>query len=336
MDKKVGTDKRVLKTSVTKLKDKISKADINSCDAENLELFKSKIEKINFEMEELFKTILANCKEEEIDSFLDEKEEIQETVDEMHLVIKKEIAQRSKSSVISCSSKPEVTEVKLPTIGLPSFSGRIEEWLSFRDLFTASVENNKSLSPAQKLQYLKLSCKGDASKIIQSIPLEDSKYAIAWDLLKERFSNKRELIYTQIKKIISLPNVNSESTSSILNIVDTLNESVRSFEILDQKVSGFSETLIIYLILQKLDQNIKIWWERQLKVDELPTLEKLTDFLKDFARSLQSSKTNFGFKKNINHSKITTMTAAVVNFDCKYCNSKNHKIYKPTEVISLF
>lgn len=52
--------------------------------------------------------------------------------------------------------------------------------LSFKDLFNESMHNNANLSPAQKLQYFKLSCPRDELKIIKSIPTEDSKYKVVW------------------------------------------------------------------------------------------------------------------------------------------------------------
>ncbi|GFY56265.1 DUF1758 domain-containing protein [Trichonephila inaurata madagascariensis] len=64
------------------------------------------------------------------------------------------------------------TEIKLPILSLPTFSGVIDEWLTFSDLFQAAV-TNQNLTGAQKLQYLKRVLKGDAQKIVQSLPITD-------------------------------------------------------------------------------------------------------------------------------------------------------------------
>lgn len=58
-----------------------------------------------------------------------------------------------------------------------------------------------------------------------------------------------------------------DTPTAILNLVDMTNKCLQSFNILDQKISGFSETFLMYLILQKLDHGIKFWWEQQLKSD---------------------------------------------------------------------
>ncbi|GFY41240.1 DUF1758 domain-containing protein [Trichonephila inaurata madagascariensis] len=73
--------------------------------------------------------------------------------------------QDSSQSLVSARS----AEMKLPTLSLPIFSGVTEEWLAFSDLFEAAVSNNKKLTGAQKLQYLKGSLKSDALKIINSL-----------------------------------------------------------------------------------------------------------------------------------------------------------------------
>ncbi|GFT09915.1 DUF1758 domain-containing protein [Nephila pilipes] len=42
----------------------------------------------------------------------------------------------------NCSS----TNSKLPRLNIPQFSGKYTDWLAFKDLYVASVHNNKSLS----------------------------------------------------------------------------------------------------------------------------------------------------------------------------------------------
>ncbi|GFT47216.1 DUF1758 domain-containing protein [Trichonephila clavipes] len=74
------------------------------------------------------------------------------------------------------------TEIKLPTLSLP-FSGVIDEWLTFSDLFQAAVTNHQNLTGAQKLQYLKGVLKGDAQKIVQSLPITDGFHSNSQVLL---------------------------------------------------------------------------------------------------------------------------------------------------------
>jgi hypothetical protein len=54
--------------------------------------------------------------------------------------------------------------VKLPNIDLPKFDGNYERWIPFRDLFEFLIASNLTLSPAQKLHYLRVSVNWGSSK----------------------------------------------------------------------------------------------------------------------------------------------------------------------------
>jgi hypothetical protein len=59
--------------------------------------------------------------------------------------------------------------VKLPTIALPKFEGKYEEWLSFEDSFKALVHNNTKIQTVQKFNYLKSCLIGSAAQVIHSL-----------------------------------------------------------------------------------------------------------------------------------------------------------------------
>ncbi|KHJ97653.1 zinc knuckle [Oesophagostomum dentatum] len=67
---------------------------------------------------------------------------------------------------LTTSSALYEQHVKLPTFELPEFSGDVDAFPEFWDLFSAAVHTNLSLPPAHKFLYLKSSLKGTASSII--------------------------------------------------------------------------------------------------------------------------------------------------------------------------
>ncbi|OXA41427.1 hypothetical protein Fcan01_23891 [Folsomia candida] len=77
-------------------------------------------------------------------------------------------------------SPTAIQQIRLPNLDLKTFDGSLLEWTSFRDIFTASVHNNTTISKGQKLTYLKSLLKGEAAKLIQSMVLSDANYDIAW------------------------------------------------------------------------------------------------------------------------------------------------------------
>ncbi|XP_055584992.1 uncharacterized protein LOC129737855 [Uranotaenia lowii] len=63
------------------------------------------------------------------------------------------------------------SRVKLPEIRLPSFSGKLREWISFRDSFQSLIHNNDQLAPIEKFSYLRSSLSGEALEEVLSIEL---------------------------------------------------------------------------------------------------------------------------------------------------------------------
>ncbi|GBL98544.1 hypothetical protein AVEN_139957-1 [Araneus ventricosus] len=120
----------------------------------------------------LFDSIFVTCKLEELDDFIKEKETIEDSIDELRLNVNRKMyitdPEHSISSVSSCNASV-LSEVKLPTLFVPTFNGKIENWIMFKDMFVASVIENKSISNSMKLQYLKASCRDEALRVIRSI-----------------------------------------------------------------------------------------------------------------------------------------------------------------------
>ncbi|GFQ72984.1 retrovirus-related Pol polyprotein from transposon 17.6 [Trichonephila clavata] len=159
--------------------------------------------------------------ETDINKFVEEQLNIQESIDDVILKLKREnekLSSHSNSDVRT--ERFSLETVKLPKLTLPTFSGNLHDWITFKDLFKASVHNNSNLSNAQKLQYLKSSLKGDAFRIIQSIAISDSNYLTAWELLEDRYSNKREHVFAHIRRLMSLNTIQCESASAVLSLVD--------------------------------------------------------------------------------------------------------------------
>ena len=77
--------------------------------------------------------------------------------------------------------------VKLTNVALKSFAGDPLEWLSFWDSFRASVHENSDISGEDKMNCLSGLLKGEAARVILGLPLSESNYERAVDLLQRRF-----------------------------------------------------------------------------------------------------------------------------------------------------
>ena len=96
------------------------------------------------------------------------------------------------SDNVSTSSKDN-TEVKLPRLELPKFSGELTDWQSFWDRFEALV-NQSDLPVISKFSYLQSLLQGEALSVIQGLPFTTANYEVACDLLKERFGRPEKNI----------------------------------------------------------------------------------------------------------------------------------------------
>lgn len=83
--------------------------------------------------------------------------------------------------------------VRLPQITLQSFNGNIDEWLSFRDLFTSLIHCKVELPEVEKFHYLKGCLQGEPRALIDPLPITRANYQVAWDLLLKRYNNSKQL-----------------------------------------------------------------------------------------------------------------------------------------------
>ncbi|GFU38729.1 DUF1758 domain-containing protein [Trichonephila clavipes] len=167
--------KKAIISSLTRLKNKTLQ-DSNELDSTELKIRKNRFDVIGEELKTLFDNLFSLARDDEIEGYILEKQELLDTWEEMLILLERRVShlnKTNKSTEVIHTRNSDSTEIKFPTLSLPTFSGVIDEWLTFSDLFQAAVTNNQNLTGAQKLLYLKGVLKGDAQKIVQSLPITD-------------------------------------------------------------------------------------------------------------------------------------------------------------------
>uniref|UniRef100_A0A1B0CD80 Uncharacterized protein n=1 Tax=Lutzomyia longipalpis TaxID=7200 RepID=A0A1B0CD80_LUTLO len=167
------------------------------------------------------------------------------------------------------------TNVSLPHINLPTFSGKYSEWLSFKDRFKSSVINHPTLSAVQKLEYLKSSLTEDAASTIKHLPTTETNFRVAWALLVDRFERKNEIVAEHIRSFYAMTPATSSDPSSIQRICNIFSESVFALDAM--QISGRDPWLVQYT-LDKLDSESRVLWGRECGKGA-PTLERFKTFL---------------------------------------------------------
>lgn len=141
-------------------------------------------------------------------------------------------------------------ELATPTMEIPTFTGTYQQWVSFKDLFTEAIHNNKSISNAQKMQHLKSKVKGEAEKLIQHLKISSENYQICWEILNKRYNNKKMIFNSHVDYLLNLPNMKYQSAAYLKKIHDTANECLNAIKNLGVNTSTW-DPFIVHILSQK-------------------------------------------------------------------------------------
>lgn len=177
--------------------------------------------------------------------------------------------------------------VRLPSVDLPIFNGANENWLEWYDKFHALIHNRSSLAVIQKFEYLKLSLRGAALAIIDSLPTTETNYEIAYDLLTKRYNNPKLLVQKHTRDLFELPRVEEESATALRNLFDSARKHLRCLQILEQPVESWN-AILIHLMANKLDVTTRREWESSASGTTPPSYDKLEQFIFDRCQMLDS------------------------------------------------
>lgn len=183
---------------------------------------------------------------------------------------------------------PSVPRVQLPKISLPRFSGDIQDWLAFRDLFVAMIHSSVELPTIEKFHYLRSQLEGEALQVISSLPLTHDNYIVAWDLLTQRYSDKKLLKRKQVQALFDLPDVKRENARELHDLVESFEKAMKAIDQVSQD-SDYKHLLLIHLLSTRLDHSTRRSWEEESAKTEKDTIADLLKFLRRRVQILEST-----------------------------------------------
>lgn len=168
--------------------------------------------------------------------------------------------------------------VRLPQIKLQSFNGNIDEWISFRDLYTSLIHRKVDLPEVEKFHYLKGCLQGEPKGLIDPLKITRNNYQVAWEMLLKRYDNSKQLKKRQVQALFSLPTLSKESVTDLHTLMDGFERIVQN---LDQviKPEEYKDLLLVNLLTSRLDPVTRRGWEEQSSTKDQDTLADLTDFM---------------------------------------------------------
>lgn len=246
------------------------------------------------------------------------------------------------------------SSARLQAITLPKFNGSYEGWLQFFETFQALVHNNSELSTIQKFYYLQSCLSQEAGQILQSLEICEANYQQAIELLKDRYENKRLLIHNHLRNLFDMTPVTKETPDALRKLIDHLMRNVRALSSLGQPVEHW-DTLLIYMVMQKLDTNTKKEWEVTNKKD-CPKFNEFLDFLKNKCLVLETIVTkqqpycdrSTNYRRQLSHLNLNKQNISLVNqnmksdslespqnVNCYFCKQIGHYTYKCFKLLSF-
>lgn len=152
--------------------------------------------------------------------------------------------------------------IQLPKLQLSKFSGEIEEYREFMDMFLVTIDRNKRLEDVEKLMYLKTYVEGDAAKLLAGLARTDANYAIAMELLDINYGNEEVLINNHVSKLINLDKQDEKDKSSLRILFNKVTKHVRELESLNITSEMYS-VFLVPIVLSKLAEDIRKTWARE-------------------------------------------------------------------------
>ncbi|XP_038106697.1 uncharacterized protein LOC119766305 [Culex quinquefasciatus] len=144
------------------------------------------------------------------------------------------------------------------------FDGKYESWDRFKVMFKDVVD--KSNEPARiKLYHLEQALIGGAAGSIDEKTIQDGNYERAWELLEERFEDKRRMVDLHIGGLLGVQKLEEESHADLRSLLDNFTGHVENLKFLGQEFSGVSEQIAVYILAHALDEGTYKQWEATIK-----------------------------------------------------------------------
>jgi len=123
---------------------------------------------------------------------------------------------------------------------------------------------------------------------VHSLSICDANYDIAMQQLINRYQNDRQLLFAIMRRLFHQPCISVASSSLLRQIVDVTRESLRTMETLNQPVDSW-ESIVLFLIYQKLDAGTKEIYEQSLHSSKIPSLDEFFEFIEQRSRALEAA-----------------------------------------------
>ena len=105
------------------------------------------------------------------------------------------------------------------------------------------VKDVPSISQVDKLQHL-LCLEGDIARHLRSLKVIEANFPMAWDILTRRYDDTKVRLSAHMWKLLTMPPSPHKTAKDISQLIDSVNEAIRAFTILDRSVEQWDNWFV--------------------------------------------------------------------------------------------
>ena len=138
-------------------------------------------------------------------------------------------------------------QASLEKLRLPRFDGKQRDWEAFKEKFSSLIISDQMMSSIIKFRHLFNCLDGEAAEKLKGIKVTGDNFETAWDTLCRRYDNKYLRFSLQMQTLVNLPSASNESVRHLSQLLNTVNESINTFNNLERPVEKWDDILVYFL-----------------------------------------------------------------------------------------
>nr|XP_042912776.1 uncharacterized protein LOC107436914 [Parasteatoda tepidariorum] len=209
--------------------------------------------------------------------------------------------------------------VKLPTIKLDTFRGDIEQWQCLWEQFKSSIDDNNSLSLADKHVFLRGYLEDEPRRLVDGISISADTYETTKALLQNRYGDKNRMIQAHLDFLENISPIRNPTPIVLNEVFIECNRRRNALTALGEDINAYGRVLAPKILRAFPDDIWRRWiiYAKREKISE-GDMNKLVQYLSE---EVEGALTTLKIRGEQNFDYIfKTSTAAL------HVNSK--KIYQ--------
>ncbi|XP_057380303.1 uncharacterized protein LOC130702702 [Daphnia carinata] len=181
---------------------------------------------------------------------------------------------------------------KLTATKIPTFAGETLKWPEFWGLYELTIHNLPGLSSLEKFVRLKEALKGEASAVVEGLPLTSSNYCAAIEQLLSHYGSTDVIIQENFRQLHNLPVVPPGNHKALKQFLMEGEVRIRSLESLGVAYDGYARPFVSHLV-DRLPRNLRTAWYRSASDrDDQADVKDVLAFLRKEVMSQERSQSS--------------------------------------------